>query len=237
MAPITDADGKDPRAAAIAFTWTGLAEAGTSGATRSRPSRRRSSEGMYQEDRLRRLGDKVDDEWQGTVIDGGPKWSGNIAGPQAAARRCCRAADREAAAPASARSVQVTTPSTVHALLLLYEKDENAVQTWARQVEDALAPHDVRVVHRLPLDLRLDENGIGREHFGFADGLSQPIPYGERSAIALSDWSAQRRHRPRDRWHGVPLGEILIGHTNAHHENAPGPVVADDRRTARARRV
>ena len=35
-------------------------------------------EGMYQEDRLRRLGDKVDERWQGTVIAGGPRWSGNI---------------------------------------------------------------------------------------------------------------------------------------------------------------
>ena len=55
-----------------------------------------------------------------------------------------------------------------------------------------MAPHDVRIVHRLPLGLRLDEKGIGREHFGFADGLSQPIPLrGRRGRL----W---RRHAGRE---------------------------------------
>ena len=64
----------------------------------------------------------------------------------------------------------------------------------------------------------MDANCIAREHFGFADGLSQPIPYGD--AIELSDGSPARQ----DQWHGVPVGEILLGHTNAHHEDAPRPV-------------
>src|SRR5262245_38175019 len=58
VAPITDANGKDERAAALAFTWTGLQKLGLPAAalaTFSAPFR----EGMYQEDRLRRLGDKV----------------------------------------------------------------------------------------------------------------------------------------------------------------------------------
>ena len=222
MAPISDADGKDLRAAAIAFTWTGLEKLGLPRdalATFSAPFK----EGMYQEDRLRRLGDKVDDEWQGTVIDGGPKWSGNIPVRKQHRNDPAELRTGEAAAPGERQERQVTTPSTVHALLLLYEKDENAVRTWARQVEDALAAHNVSVVHRLPLELRLDHNDIGREHFGFADGLSQPIPYGD--SVVLSDG----RPSGRDQWHGVPLGEILIGHANAHNENAPGPVVEDDR--------
>jgi hypothetical protein len=77
VAPITDADGSDARAAMLAFTWTGLQKIGLPAdalATFSQPFR----EGMYQEDRLRRLGDKVQDTWQGTVIAGGPRWSGNI---------------------------------------------------------------------------------------------------------------------------------------------------------------
>ena len=58
VAPISDADGKDTRAAALAFTWTGLQKIGLGDdalATFSAPFR----EGMYQEDRLRRLGDRV----------------------------------------------------------------------------------------------------------------------------------------------------------------------------------
>src|SRR4051794_36317982 len=76
LAPITDADERDERAAALAFTWTGLQEIGLSEgslASFAEPFR----EGMYQEDRLRRLGDKIGSKWQKTVIDGGPRWSGN----------------------------------------------------------------------------------------------------------------------------------------------------------------
>src|SRR5829696_3621129 len=229
VAPISDADGKDERAAAIAFTCTGLDALGLPAddlATFSTPFR----EGMYQEDRLRRLGDKIDDEWQATVVDGGPRWSGNTPA------RKFRHADPEelgfaAAGPPDEREDRrVVTPVTVHALLLLYDKDKTSVDLWAAEVTNAIAPHGARVVHRLPLDLRLDQDRIGREHFGFADGLSQPIPYNEETAderndcVVLSDGSPAER----DKWHGVPLGEILLGHTNAHHEKAPGPVVPDD---------
>jgi Dyp-type peroxidase family len=199
-APITDAAGKEKQArtAALAFTCTGLAKLGLPGpvlGTFSAPFR----EGMYQEDRLRRLGDKLDGIWQATVIDGGPVWGGPTLTP-------------------------VGRPDTpeVHALLLLYDSSQKAARSWAEDVKRTLAqptlvPFDVTVVRQLSLDLRLDANGIGREHFGFADGLSQPIPYGE--AVVPPE---------RDPWHGVPLGEILLGHNNAHHERAPGPMVEDD---------
>ena len=217
IAPITDADGSDPRAAAIAFTWTGLGKLGLA------PDALRSfsspfQEGMYQEDRLRRLGDKIDDTWQATVIAGGPLWSGNC--PMRASIPSLPAG---ADGPALPTERQVTTPKTVHALLLLYGTDANLVGGWANDVEGALAPHDVNVVHSLSLDLQQDSNGIAREHFGFADGLSQPIPY-EPGSVVLSNGPQLEK----DEFHGVPLGEILIGHTNVHHENAPGPTVLDD---------
>ncbi|WP_026608151.1 hypothetical protein [Methylocapsa acidiphila] len=41
-------------------------------------------EGMFQEDRLRRLGDRPDSKWQPTVVDGGPIWSGNLPEDEAA---------------------------------------------------------------------------------------------------------------------------------------------------------
>ena len=79
VAPITDSDGKDERAASLAFTWTGLQKSGLSAealASFSAPFR----EGMYQEDRLRRLGDRIRDEWQRPVIDGGPRLERQYAG-------------------------------------------------------------------------------------------------------------------------------------------------------------
>ena len=233
VAPITDADGRDQRAAAIAFTWTGLQKLGLSAdalATFSVPFR----EGMYQEDRLRRLGDKVDDAWQGTVIRGGPRWSANIPARKEKGKEAWERVIADAGSPVEVDEREVVTPMTVHALLLLYDKDVRAAEAWAETVEQALARHGVKVVHRLPLDLRLDANGIGREHFGFADGLSQPIPYDEKSGQETANNSlllTDGKPATRDAWHGVPLGEILLGHTNAHHEKAPGPMVPDNEKS------
>ncbi len=235
VAPITDADGRDQRAPSIAFTWTGLQKLGLSAdalATFSPPFR----EGMYQEDRLRRLGDKIDGVWQGTVIPGGPRWSANIPTPKEKGTEAGERVTADVASPAEVDEREVITPRTVHAQLLLYydEEKDPAAKAWAETVEHALAPHGVKVMHRLRLDLRLDKNGIGREHFGFADGLSQPIPYDEKSGQGTASDSlilSDGKPVTRDAWHGVPLGEILLGHTNAHHEKAPGPMVLDDPRS------
>lgn len=226
VAPISDADGKDTRAAALAFTWTGLQKIGLGDdalATFSAPFR----EGMYQEDRLRRLGDRVKEQWQATVIKEGPRWSANTPVRKDDASRVPWDGPKEP------DELQVTTPKTVHALLLLYEKDEVTAKSWAAEVAARLTPHKVTVVHQLPLDLRLDGNNVAREHFGFADGLSQPIPYDEKSGDENApDNLILTNGQPvtRDKFHGVPLGEILLGHTNAHHEKAPGPMVPDDQK-------
>ena len=221
-APITDADGRDERAASIAFTWTGLQQLGLSAdalATFSAPFR----EGMHQEDRLRRLGDKVNDAWQATVIDGGPLWSANIPARKEDTTHVSLSPLGNVGGAPEGDERQVTTPNTVHGLLLLYDKDEAAVKAWATTVEEALAAQNVKIVYRLLLDLRLDENNIGREHFGFADGLSQPIPYASDPVVLIDGKPAVR-----DQWHGVPLGDVLLGHNDAHNEKAPGPVVVDD---------
>ena len=200
VAPVTAADGRDARPAALAFTCSGLEKMGLDEeelGSFSAPFR----EGMCQVDRLRRLGDRFKDEWQGTVIDGGYNWSGNRRRPEG-------------------EEQPILTPCTVHAILLLYDKDDEAVKQGTEQVAAAIEPLDVHIVRRLPLDLRLDDKGIGREHFGFADGLSQPIPF-EEGAVVFGDGSPV----PRDPWHGIPLGDVLLGHVDSHREVAPGPVV------------
>jgi Dyp-type peroxidase family len=217
VAPITDADGKEARAASLGMTWEGLRKMGLNAnalASFDRPFK----EGMFQEDRLRRLGDRREDKWLETVIDGGPTWSGNTPLDSAAVDREAEAFDDSE----EVREARITTPITVHALLMLYEKDEETAEAWCRTVGEALAPHDVKIVHGLPLDLRPDARGIAREHFGFADGVSQPMPY-EEQAVVLKGGA----DFPRDPWNGVPLGEVLMGHVNGHHEVAVGPVVVD----------
>jgi Dyp-type peroxidase family len=219
IAPITDSDGRDPRAAALAFTWVGLQKMGLSKVALdsfAAPFR----EGMMQEDRLRRLGDRLKDKWLETVIDGGPQWSANT--PQR--DLIDGVADSQAGNNTATghKEERISTPVTVHALLLLYTEDEASASAWQDEVAGALAPLGVKVAHTLPLDLRPDPENqhIAREHFGFADGISQPIPY-DPDALVLSDGNPCTA---RDTWNGVPLGEILIGHVNGHHEVAPGPV-------------
>ncbi len=217
VAPITDADGREPRAVALGLTWLGLKKMGLADnalASFDRPFQ----EGMFQEDRLRRLGDRRGEDWLETVIPGGPAWSGNTPLDDAAEPEAAAAFDDRA----EIREQRIKTPLTVHALLLLYCEHEEAAEQWCADVSAALAPHEVTAVHHLPLDLRLDKQGVAREHFGFADGISQPVPF-EDGAVVDRDGAAW----PRDAWNGVPLGEILMGHVNGHHEVAQGPVVED----------
>jgi Dyp-type peroxidase family len=226
VAPITDSDGKDPRCAAIGFTWLGLRKMGLNANTLASFDRP-FMEGMFQEDRLRRLGDRRDSKWQPTVIEGGPIWSGNLPEDEASQDTQARAFHVAKAAP---EKKEKTTPVTVHALVLLYEKDEKIAQDWARDIKAAITPHGVKIVRQLPLSLRFDANKIGREHFGFADGLSQPLPYAE--GVVKLDGGVDSAKG--DSCHSVPLGEILMGHKNAHNEIAAGPVVPDTDAAARS---
>jgi Dyp-type peroxidase family len=122
---------------------------------------------------------------------------------------------------------EIVTPLTVHALLMLYEATEAAADAWAQAVEAALLEHQVKIVHRLPLVLDVEHASlISREHFGFADGISQPQPY-DAQAVTL-----EGKPVPSDGANSVPLGEFLIGHLNGHREKAPGPVTPDSPRSA-----
>jgi deferrochelatase/peroxidase EfeB len=117
-------------------------------------------------------------------------------------------------------SRRIVTPVTVHALLLLYEKDEETprpgARRWARRWRRTTSRSSTAAARSAP-----DERGIAREHFGFADGVSQPAPF-ESKAVVVKGGADY----PKDPWNGVPLGEVLMGHENGHHEIALGPVVA-----------
>lgn len=186
-------------------------------ATFSRPFR----EGMFQVDRLRRLGDRRGDAWQDTVADGGPRWSANA--PPMRVPYAARAFD--VAAPDEDSTI--LTGETVDVLVLLYARTDAGAAALADAVTASLGPLGVKLGHALDLKLDVEGEGdISREHFGFADGLSQPEPYDEAGAVLLEGGPlTSAEENPVQR---VPLGEFLLGHVNGHHEIAPGPAIAGD---------
>jgi deferrochelatase/peroxidase EfeB len=197
--PITDASPEakarakqQAPSAAIAFTWTGLESMGLDGDTLASFSVA-FREGMHQTDRRRRLRDDLPE----MVMTGGPAWSGNTV-------------DVETRKPG------ITTRVSVHAVLLLYAADDETLKDLVKAAEAILQGNGGGVVHRLPLLLDT-QAGQRREHFGFADGVSQPVPYG----LGIAPPHGSRK----DRWHAISAGDILMGHVDGHGEPAPGPFI------------
>ena len=223
VAPVTsatppEAKGGQQRATALAFTASGLAKLGVSEtalASFLTPFR----EGMLQEDRLRRLGDRRKGWWAETVITDGPVWSGNTA-VKPRAPKPVKAYDVALAVDKD----EIETALTVHAILLLYTPNDQTADDWTKEVTAKLLPHGVTVVRERGLDLTVEKAGYSREHFGFADGLSQPAPYDAAGAILLDGKAVTTR----DPVQGVPLGEVMLGYLNGHQEIPPGPVVPGD---------
>lgn len=202
--PISHAAGssEDSSAAAIAFTYSGLIELGLpddSLKSFARPFR----EGMHQIDRKRRLGDSQDPD-VGNEIAGGSRWSANCAD-----------------LVSTKIDSTVETTITVHVALMLYALDEVALGALSSTARELLEVDGIKVVHKQLLWQKPDSSEVNREHFGFADGMSQPIPTGDAIELPDNPNMADQLH-----WHGVPAGEILLGHQNAHSEYAAGPVVA-----------
>lgn len=238
-----NASGRLDVAVSIAFTYTGLERMGL-------PRRALASfstpfkEGMFQVDRLRRLGDRrkgtgsedpeTGNPWLDTTGGVCPDWSGNTPSQRQQPRVSATSvrADGGTAIDDSTSDEDVETISTdktVHAALLVYT-NANPNQL-ATDIEALLNRHGIGISHSLPLDnLGGKDGNPGREHFGFADGLSQPVPYDYDDEQEHKDLKCVvvRNGKDQDKSmnvQSVPLGEFLIGYKNGHQEHARGPFV------------
>lgn len=208
----------EKQAISIAFTWSGLSRMGLSEsalASFSSPFK----EGMFEDNRMRRLGDKRGEEWQDTVIEGGPRWSGHT--PSQREQETVGAYSVQSKTSDVSEKVAKKIPLAVHAMVLIYTDSATAVDTSVTQIQALLSPHNVEIAHMLPL--QMDDHGdrAGREHFGFADGISQPKPFDPDGTITFDGKAVTQG----DALNGTPLGEFVIGYENGHQEVAPGPVV------------
>jgi Dyp-type peroxidase family len=101
--------------------------------------------------------------------------------------------------------------SEIHALFTVYGHTKDARNNAAADLTGELGDAGVAVIH----DQRADMLEGGREHFGFADGFSQPaLPSVAEDRRSRRGEGAQR---PRlrlggEEWRDVKLGEFVLGH-------------------------
>ena len=103
----------------------------------------------------------------------------------------------------------------IHAQLMLYARDLPEIRTLTAEEKQGLAHFGLVLVGELCQQVNLDSQGMRHEHFGFADGISQPV---------LVDGDAVPVERRAI--HEIAAGEVVLGQTNTYGVPAPGPVVA-----------
>ena len=102
----------------------------------------------------------------------------------------------------------------VHAQLLVYALDQPSLDAFVTAEVTTLVSFGLIPAGNIQMRVHLGPNGKRFEHFGFADGISQPILVdGKKIAVA------QRA------LHEIPAGEVVLGQINTYGQPAPGPLV------------
>lgn len=110
----------------------------------------------------------------------------------------------------------------LHVLLLLFAHDRAAVEALlAEEAERAVADGSLRLLKTLvplPLPGTMRIGKFGFEHFGFADGMSQPVIEGSGQDAGLAGAEARRQV--------VATGEFVLGYPNGYGELTPSPWIS-----------
>jgi len=101
----------------------------------------------------------------------------------------------------------------VDLLLMVFGKDSTVVDAEVLRQQAALDRGGLTIVKAFPAGR---EKGT-HEHFGFADGIGQPVMEGTGN----KERQLQRTHHATE----LPVGEFLLGHANVYGVIAPGPAV------------
>ncbi len=106
----------------------------------------------------------------------------------------------------------------VHILLLLFATDDSTFEAVEADERGQAAAHGLVVVERLipePLPGPQSAGKFGLEHFGFADGMSQPVIRGSGQETDISGADATRNV--------IAPGEFVLGYPNGYDKQTPWP--------------
>ena len=106
------------------------------------------------------------------------------------------------------------TKNSVDLLLLLFAKDEITLDAELKRQQGFLPAGGLAVIKILSAGRQPDSH----EHFGFNDGIGQPVMEGTGNKQRQLD----RTHHATE----LPAGEFLIGHPNVYGVTADGPAVS-----------
>ena len=113
--------------------------------------------------------------------------------------------------------ITLSGKTDVHFLLSMHSNDAGALAEFVRETRDAVAALDAHLVDDTATAMLAGK----REHFGFADGGSQPDIEGVRRGSGLGGGIPL----PKGGWRPVRLGEFVLGYPNEDNtvETAPHP--------------
>lgn len=128
--------------------------------------------------------------------------------------------DTEASAPAAWRWGGPATPE-VHLVLMVFALDQEQLEAACDAQRGAFEAGGAFTEVAEPIEGRV--SGDGREHFGFSDGLSQPVLRGWPHGRASQRPPAQPQPA---KWSEVSPGEVMLGYCDNYGKPSEGPTVA-----------
>jgi Dyp-type peroxidase family len=109
----------------------------------------------------------------------------------------------------------------VHVLLLMFAKDTNTFAAVEAHERERLSAAGLDVIYECspePLPGSVSFGKFGVEHFGFADGMSQPVIKGSGQDKSLAGDDARRSV--------IEAGEFILGYPNGYNKLTPWPKLA-----------
>ena len=110
----------------------------------------------------------------------------------------------------------------IHVMLLVFADTEEELAAAHEKCRSELGAEGALVEVSEPIDGRLLDD-VGTEHFGFMDGISQPVISGwPRTTSSVHPLAAP----PPAKWTEVNPGEVLLGRADNFDKPSEGPTVA-----------